>query len=118
MEEIAQLADDFMATLPPNPSVASATVQPEADSHLAQLVSQLALQVSNLTRRLDSRPHARTPLRFRRRSRSTSRSASASRASSTSPGTCYYHRTFGRETLKCQSPCNFTMDPLNLPSEH
>ena len=54
MEEIAQLADDFMATLPPNPSVASATVQPEADSHLAQLVSQLALQVSNLTRRLDS----------------------------------------------------------------
>ena len=63
VEEIAQLADDFMVTLPPDPSVTSATVKSEADSHLAELVSQLALQVSDLTCRLDSRSRAKTPLR-------------------------------------------------------
>ena len=40
VEEIAQLADDFMATLPPDPSVASATVKLEADSHLPELSLQ------------------------------------------------------------------------------
>ena len=103
VEEIAQLADDFMATLPPDPSVASATVKPEADSHL--------------TRRLDSRPRVRTPLRSKKRSRSTSRSASIFCASATSYGTCYYYRRLDTEARKCQSPCDFTTGPLNLSSE-
>ena len=116
--EIAQLAGDFMAALPPDPSVASAAVKPEADSHLAELVSQPALQISILTCRLDSRPLSSSPLRSRRGSRSSSRFASTSRASATSSSTCYYHLRFGREASKCQSPCDFTTGPLNLPIEH
>ncbi|MPC34568.1 hypothetical protein E2C01_027962 [Portunus trituberculatus] len=43
VEEIAQLADDFMATLPPSTSVAAIMEKPGQNLHLAELVSKLAL---------------------------------------------------------------------------
>ena len=123
VEELAQLADDFMATLPPDPSVASVTAKPEADSHLVELVSKLALQVADITRKLDSRQRydaqrSRSPRRFSRRPRSSSRPASASRASASASGPCYYHRKFGTDAHRCRSPCTFATPILNQSSEH
>lgn len=102
-DAIAKLADDFMASQPPAPSV-SAVASPEAAvlSKLLEQVSLLQTTVTSLQKQLDdtrrSRSRTRSPTPRRRQYRSRSRS---------SPGVCWYHRRFGTSATKCTSPCTY-----------
>lgn len=107
-DELANLADDYMATLPstPAPSV-SAVTSPDTSSQfsqLAQLISQLTIEVSNLKRQINDHPRSRSTTPHRTRHRSRSRSTT---------DTCFYHHKFGDKALKCQQPCNFKASNTN-----
>ncbi|MPC52626.1 hypothetical protein E2C01_046499 [Portunus trituberculatus] len=91
VKEIAQLTDDFMATLLPSTSVVAVTEKSGQDLQLAELVSKLTLQVNAISQQLKRHPRSRTPQCFRRCSRSSSKSA---RASSSSTSACFYHCKF------------------------
>lgn len=109
LNDLAQLADDYMDSIPKDslPSIANVTSTP--DTHqLAQLVSQLTLQVNALQARLDSSQRRRSwsPRHSRSRSRSRDRPTRT-------PGVCWYHDRFGSEAIKCVQPCTFNDSPLN-----
>lgn len=122
LDDLAQLADDFMATTPAEPSAAvSSVTRNDVNKDLVALVSDLALKVSALEKRLDERsrqrslsPHRRhppSPSPYRRQHRS--RSGSRHRRT---PGVCFYHNRFGQDAKKCTQPCTFTSDGTDLNS--
>ena len=114
LDDLAQLADDYMASAPVEPLPSVATVTSGVDSqHMAQLIAKLTLQVNTLSERVDSlqrrrspSPRSPSPQRHHRRSRSRS-------GSRHTPGTCYYHKRFGSAAIKCTKPCTFTGQELN-----
>lgn len=114
-EELASLADDFTATLPSEHASPVAAITTQADlqvTRLAELISQLTVEVGNLKKELHTRTHQRssTPHRYRPRSRSRSTSKGSNK------DICYYHRRFGEEASKCTTPCSFKAS--NTKGEH
>ena len=120
LDDLAQLADDYMASTPAEPSIAAVTAPP--DTQLAHLITQLTLKVNSLeaqlTQRVKSleerlsdsfqrRPRSPSPRRFRQRSPSRNRT----------PGVCYYHDRFRENAIKCTKPCSFSGQPLNMTGE-
>ncbi len=109
LADLAQLADDYMSTVPSaTPPSSVATVTNTADvQQLTHIVSQLALQVSAMQEQLNPRQRRRSPSprrpRYRSRSRSTTRT----------PGVCYYHSRFGSEAIKCTQPCTYNTTPAS-----
>lgn len=107
-DELANLADDYMATLPPVQSSSISTVATQDTSpqiaQLANLISQLTIEVNNLKQQLSSHPRSRSTTPHRRRHRSHSRPPS---------GTCFYHHKFGDKALKCEQPCNYKPSNTN-----
>ena len=106
LNQLSQLADRIVEASP-TPTI-SAT-----DSHSADTHSQLAVQVMELTRRLDkltsqmssavnnlSKRRTCSPSPGRRRRR-----PSTSTADSASQMLCWYHCTFSDDAKKCQAPC-------------
>ena len=102
-DELANLADDYMATLPPVQASSVSSITPQDSSaqitQLTSLLSQLLVDVSNIKKQLSDRPRSRSSTPHRRRHQSRSRSAS---------GMCYYHRKFGDNAVKCDKPCTYT----------
>ena len=98
LEELAELADEFMATVPTEHNISTMNSTTEVDE-LKNLVSKLTLQINYLESQLSQRP---------RRRRSTSRR----RIRSKSPhDICFYHKRFGVNARKCTKPCSFTSRP-------
>ncbi len=115
VDELATLADEFMATLPQGQPAAVASISAEnSTKQLAELVSQLSLQVRDLQRevreRFCSRSRSSSRHDFRRRQRSKSKTPETS-------GFCYYHEEFGKDARNCKAPCSFAKS-LNPNSEH
>ena len=114
LDDLAQLADDYMASTPAEPLPSVATVTSGSDTqHMAHLLAKLTLQVNTLSERLDSiqrrrspSPRSLSPRRPRQRSRSRDRSGHT-------PGVCFYHNRFGNAAIKCTKPCTFTGQELN-----
>ena len=112
LNDLAQLADDYMASTPAEPSTSITAVTASSDTQqLAQLITQLTLKVNSLEERLSDslrqRPRSPSPRRFRQRPRSRNRT----------PGVCYYHEHFGDDAVKCTKPCSFSGQPLNWTGE-
>ncbi|XP_076056307.1 uncharacterized protein LOC143034254 [Oratosquilla oratoria] len=108
--ELANLAHDFMTTIPDS-SVAAITLK-QRNSQVAQLqdlVSQLTVEVS-LKQQLHEYPRSRshTPHRSWRQFRTKSISRTL--------GFCFYPSKFNMNTIKCQPPCTFKT--LNASSDH
>ena len=110
LPDLAQLADDYMDSVPteptPTPSVAAVTSTSETQQ-LIHLVTQLSMKVNALEERLSDtrRPRSPSSRRFRSRSRSRGRYTHT-------PGVCFYHNRFGSDAIKCAKPCSFGQ-PLN-----
>ena len=114
-DELATLADEFMATLPQGQPAAVASISAEdSTKQLVELVSQLRLEVRDLRKevreRSCSRSRSSSRHHFRRRQRSKSKTPETS-------GFCYYHEEYGKDARNCKSPCNFAKS-LNPNSEH
>ncbi|XP_076047201.1 uncharacterized protein LOC143028713 [Oratosquilla oratoria] len=111
IDVLAILADKFMGIIPLTQSSTVSTVTAQDTKQLADLVSQLSLQVQQMQKQLDNRSRSRlySRHRFRRRSHSRTRT-------SQSP-VCFYHQKFGTLAKKCKAPCTYT-NPLNPSNEH
>lgn len=114
-DELATLADEFMATLPQSQPAAVASISAEdSTKQLVELVSQLRLEVRDLQKevRERSRSRSRSSSRhhFRRRQRSEIKTPETS-------GFCYYHEKYGKDARNCKAPCTFAKS-LNPNSEH
>jgi len=109
LNDLAQLADDYMTSIPAEPPSTVATVtEATGTQQLVHLVSQLALEVSALKEQLHAsqRQRSSSPRRPRHRSRSSSRPTHTS-------GVCYYHSRFGSDAIKCTQPCTFGTQSSN-----
>ena len=114
LNDLAQLADDYMASIPAEPLPSVANVASTSDTQqLVHQISQLSLKVntleeqfSNTIRRRSRSPRSPSPRRFRYRSKSRDRPART-------PGVCYYHNRFGSDAIKCHKPCIFHGQSLN-----
>ena len=112
IDALATLTDEFMATLAPEPSAVTSVATQVSTMQLADLVAKLSLQVQDLQGQLNDRSRSRSPYhphRSRRRTRSRSNTKDSS-------GVCFYHRRFGMDARRCNTPCAFTT--LNPTSEH
>ena len=114
LEELAQLADDFMSTVPNQPTishVAAPTTAPTVDDYkrLTDVVSQLTLQVNSLSQRLETRERSRSRDHFRRRSRSSSRPRKKF--------FCWYHHMFGEKANRCTEPCDYKSNKTTSENE-
>ena len=112
LTDLAQLADDYMASIPAEPSTSLSAVTASSDTQqLVHLVTQLTLKVNSLEERLSDslrqRPRSPSPRRFCQRSSSRKRT----------PGVCYYHGRFGENAIKCTKPCSFNGQSLNRTGE-
>ncbi|XP_073959809.1 uncharacterized protein [Choristoneura fumiferana] len=125
LEDLALLADKMMevhtssqdiaaistptAPLPPPPPPPAQPYyqqQPAIDTQfLVSEIRRLSLEVAELRARPQDNQHSSRP---RRRFQSRSRNASQNRSRPNSPMPyCYYHRRYGMDAKKCQSPCSF-----------
>lgn len=99
-EKLAEVADKVMETTRP----ADIAAMSQTDSHLAELVTRLSVEVAELRKeRHRARPRQRSTSRSYAHSYSRNRSSSS--RSRIQP--CYYHYRFGNKAERCQSPCNF-----------
>ena len=116
LEDLAQLADDFMCTVRPGRvSVSQVTSPPpQAPSSetqaLAQLIAQLTVQVNALANKVDERESRDRNYRPRQRSRSPSRNRKYE--------ICWYHYKYGTKANKCIEPCDFKKPSGNSGDEH
>lgn len=107
IDELSQLADEFMATVQQPPTVN--TVQtPSSLDPLTDAVAKLTLQINTLQKQM-------VELQQRSRSRSTSltrrRPRQRSPSTSRDPSHCYYHQRFGARALRCHQPCSYAAAP-------
>ena len=101
IEELAELADEFMTSIPSEPVVQN--ISPVHSSRIGDLlgkISQLTQQVHSLQEQ------------FSRRSQHQNRSTSRHRCRSKSPrraanSFCYYHRKYGANAYRCTKPCAY-----------
>lgn len=113
VDELATLADEFMATLPQGQPAAVASVSAEdSTKQLVELVSQLRLEVRDLRKEVRERSRSRSSSghHFQRRRRSKSKMPETS-------SFCYYHEVYGKDARNCKAPCTFVKS-LNPNSEH
>ena len=126
IEELAELADEFIQSIPGDKISSSSTnssinqVQPPQVTQLVELVSKLTLSLNSLQSQVSSLQAQVSNLsQMSRRSRSRSRQHSKGRSSSIHRnGMCYYHKTFGDKARKCDPPCSFHGSSLNTQGEH
>lgn len=112
LDDLAKLADDFMASIPPASSAVSNIARSSETQQLAPLVSQLALEINILKERLDRQSRQRS--RSHQPHRQSSRSRSKPRRI---PGVCCYRSRFGCDAKKCTTPCTSQDSPLNSSFE-
>lgn len=111
LDDLAQLADEFMDTIPTeSPTVCNITSSSADLNELKSLMSTLIKQIGELSITVNdtvksavnsakgNRSRSKTPARYRSRSRSRT---------SARNGLCYYHDRFGSEAFKCQQPCSY-----------
>ncbi|KAK3893673.1 hypothetical protein Pcinc_002518 [Petrolisthes cinctipes] len=67
-------------------------------AQLANLISQLTMEVSNLKKQINNNPSSRPSTPNRQHQRSRSRSTS---------NFCYYHRRFRDKAIKCEKTCSY-----------
>ena len=115
LNDLAQLADDYMASTPAEHPPSVATVSSTSDTQqLVHLITQLTLKVNSLEERLSDTQRYQPPPHRSRSPRPYRRSRSGSRGSrSRAPGVCHYHNRFGNDAIKCTKPCSFNAPPLN-----
>ncbi|KAK4328440.1 hypothetical protein Pmani_001188 [Petrolisthes manimaculis] len=104
LEDLAQLADEFMDTIPNETTICNITSSNEI-SQLKDLISSLAEQVSELKLQVKQQSPAYPP--SPRRHRSRSRDSRNTSTNSNFNGMCYYHHSFGKNAHHCQQPCSY-----------
>ncbi len=105
IDELAKLADEFMATVTRLPAVHA--VQASSDvTQLTDAVAKLVVQVSTMQQQLTNLQQQQRP-RPRSRSPSHQRPHHRSPSANRDPAPCYYHRRFGANAFKCLQPCTY-----------
>ncbi|KAK4328284.1 hypothetical protein Pmani_001309 [Petrolisthes manimaculis] len=107
LEDLAQLADEFMDTISNKTNICKITSSNEV-SQLKGLISSLAVQVSELKLLVKQQSPAYSPSPRHHRSHSRdSRSTSNNSTNSNFNGMCYYYHRFGKNAHHCQQSCSF-----------
>ena len=118
--QLADLADKIMETSSHAVSTlaafssAPATAPPAPPGDIQRLqaqISHLTTQVQALSSRLMDRGRSGDRHYNDRRQRSDSRGAPSRRSPSQQQGECWYHRRYGANAHKCESPCSYTAPP-------
>lgn len=120
IDELAELADEFIQSIPGDQVSSINNMQSHPDVQLAELISKLTVQVNSLHNQVGSLQTQMNNLSDRfRHSRSPSRQRFRSRSPSIYKNEiCYYHKTFGKNARKCDSPCTFDESSLNSKGGH
>ncbi len=111
LDDLAQLADEFMDTIPTEPTVNNITSPSNDIQELKNLTTALIHQVSELSVSIANikKNSARSVSPAHRRSRSRyNHSANSNNHNANSNGQCFYHNKFGSEAYNCQKPCTYS----------
>ena len=108
LSTLADMADKVIEVATPSVASISASHQPDpaAFAQLQQEVSRLTDLVASLTRDRPP-PRRRSPSRVRRPSHSPAPQDQQQQEQSSTNTLCWYHRKFGEQARKCQSPCSW-----------
>lgn len=101
LDDLAKLADDFMASIPAAPQPTASDISDKIQQ-LTAFISQLALKVNALEEQLHNHKCQRSLSPWHHHHRSRSRSSPRH-----SPVVCYYHKKFGQDARHCTKPCTF-----------